>query len=508
MGVASKAQTNPSVGTEGYKKKKHIEQIRTMLSYPEIICIYMAYCIILIFGLAREWVSKSMVLLGLKQNPFAAPKGYASLFKDLEYFWLRRFYQRCRDCFERPIASCAGTWIDVMDRTSPDENTSYQYTGTKSRVLNLGSYNYLGFAETTGPVIESVAESIQKYGVCSGSPTVEAGRCDVVEELEKMIADFVGKPAAIVFGMGYATNSTTIPTICGGRGTLIISDTLNHNSIVAGARDSGAIIRTFKHNNTHDLERVLRAAIVEGQPRTHRQWKKIVIIVEGIYSMEGEICALPEIVALKKKYKAYLYVDEAHSIGALGNTGRGVCEHWGVNPADIDILMGTFTKAFGSVGGYIAADKAYIDYMRKTSYGQIYCSSMSAPCAQQALAALKVIAHTEDGKRRIKQLHDNSNYFRSRLLALGLCVFGDNDSPVVPMMLFHIAKIAAVSRLMLERGLAVVVVGFPVTPMILSRVRFCISAGHTREDIDIAVNKISEVGDIALLKYDSYKVQE
>jgi len=489
------------------KEKKHIEQIRTMLSYPEIMCIYLAYVLIMSFGLLREWSSKIMVILGFKTNPFSAPNGYASLFKELEYFWLRRFYQRCRDCFERPIASCAGTWIDVMDRWTPDENASFKYVGTKSRVLNLGSYNYLGFAETSGPVIDSVEESIKRFGVCSGSPGVEAGRYDVVEELEKTIAAFVGKPAAIVFGMGYATNSTTIPSICGGRGTLIISDTLNHNSIVAGARDSGAVIRTFKHNDTYDLERVLCAAIIEGQPRTHRQWKKIVIIVEGIYSMEGEICALPEIIALKKKYKAYLYVDEAHSIGALGKNGRGVCEHWGVNPADVDILMGTFTKAFGSVGGYIAADKAYVDYMRTTSYAQIYCSSMSAPCAQQALSALNVIAKTQEGKRRIEQLHDNSNYFRTKLMELGLCVFGDSDSPVVPMMLFHLAKISAVSRLLLERGVAVVVVGFPVTPMILSRVRFCISAGHTREDIDYAIQKISEVGDIALLKYDSYKAE-
>jgi len=505
---ATKTQNHASTNDAHTKKeKKHIEEIRTMLSYPEIICIYMAFCIVLVFGLIREWSSKLGVLAGVKVNPFSAPKGYASLFKELEYFWLRRFYQRCRDCFERPIASCAGTWIDVMDRTSPDENTSYTYKGTTSRILNLGSYNYLGFAETSGPVIDSVAESIKKYGVCSGSPSVEAGRCDVVEELERTIAAYVGKPAAIVFGMGYATNSTTIPSICGGRGTLIISDTLNHNSIVAGARDSGAIIRTFKHNDTRDLERVLCAAIIEGQPRTHRQWKKIVIIVEGIYSMEGEICALPQIVALKKKYKAYLYVDEAHSIGALGANGRGVCEHWGIDPADVDILMGTFTKAFGSVGGYIAAEQAYIDYMRRTSYAQIYCSSMSAPCAQQALAALNVISKTEDGKRRIHQLHENSNYFRTKLMELGLCVFGDNDSPVVPMMLFHLAKISAVSRLLLERGLAVVVVGFPVTPMVLSRVRFCISAGHTREDIDYAISKISEVGDIALLKYDMYKAE-
>jgi serine palmitoyltransferase len=174
-------------------------------------------------------------------------------------------------------------------------------------------------------------------------------------QLEKKVAQFVGKEDAIIFDMGYATNSTSIPSLIG-KGGLIISDSLNHASIVMGCRSTGAKIKVFRHNDPEDLERVLRQSIAEGQPRTHRDWKKILVVVEGIYSMEGEILRLPEIVAVKKKYKAYLYVDEAHSIGALGKTARGVCDYWGVDPADVDILMGTFTKSFGSVGGYIASD--------------------------------------------------------------------------------------------------------------------------------------------------------
>ena len=251
--------------------------------------------------------------------------------------------------------------------------------------LNLGSYNYLGFAETTGPITDSVAESIAKYGVAMGGSRMEGSNAEVVEELEKCIAKFVQKPAALVIGMGYATNSTSIPALCGGKGTLIISDSLNHNSIVAGARDSGSRIVVFKHNDTEDLENVVRESIIRGQPRTHRPWKKITIIVEGIYSMEGEIAKLKEIVEIKKKYKCYLYVDEAHSIGALGKTGRGVCEQTGVNPDDIDVLMGTFTKAFGSVGGYLAGSVDIVQYLRSTSYGSVYSASMSPPCAQQAL---------------------------------------------------------------------------------------------------------------------------
>ncbi len=187
------------------------------------------------------------------------------------------------------------------------------------------------------------------------------------EELEREVAAFVGKPSSLVFGMGFATNSLTLPVLMRGKETLIVSDALNHASIVAGVRAAGARVKVFRHNEPEHLERVLRAAIAEGQPRTHRPWAKILIVVEGIYSMEGEICRLAEIVAIKKKYRAYLYLDEAHSIGALGRGGRGVCEHTGVDPADVDIMMGTFTKAFGSCGGYIAGDANLIQFIRTQS---------------------------------------------------------------------------------------------------------------------------------------------
>ena len=137
-------------------------------------------------------------------------------------------------------------------------------------------------------------------------------------------------------------------------GSLIISDSINHNSIVTGARASGAKIRTFSHDDMEALENIVRRAIIEGQPRKRRPWEKILIIVEGVYSMEGDICDLKEVARIKKKYKCYLYLDEAHSIGAVGSTGRGVCEYAGVDTKDIDILMGTFTKSFGAIGGYIA----------------------------------------------------------------------------------------------------------------------------------------------------------
>lgn len=367
----------------------------------------------------------------------------------------------------------------------------------------MGSYNYLGFAENHGPTVSAVTDATLRYGVSSCAPRAGAGTSAEHVALEKLVARFVGKEEAIVFGMGFATNSTVIPALCP-KGTLIISDALNHSSIVQGCRASSAKTVTFAHNDPADLEKVLRKNIAYGQPRTRRPWKKILIIVEGIYSMEGEICRLQEIVALKKKYKAYLYVDEAHSIGALGATGKGVCEYANVNTDDIDILMGTFTKSFGGVGGYIASSHDLIQYLRATCIGHLYATALAPPVARMVITTMKIILGedgTNDGQRRIKQLRDNSNYFRRRLHEMGFIICGDNDSPVVPLLLYHPCKIAAFSREALKRSISAVVVGFPATPIISSRSRFCLSAAHTRKDIDMALDAISEIGDIMLLKY-------
>jgi serine palmitoyltransferase len=220
--------------------------------------------------------------------------------------------------------------------------------------------------------------------------------------------------------------------------------------------------------------------------------------------MEGEICNLPEFVEIKRKYKAYLYVDEAHSIGAIGQTGRGVCDYCGVDPSNVDILMGTFTKSFGSCGGYVAGSRAFIKYLRHTAYGSLYAETMSPAAVQQALTALQTINGErggDEGKKRILQLRDNSIFFRTQLKEMGFHVIGNLDSPVIPMIVYNPAKITAFSRECLERGLAIVAVGFPATPLISARARFCLSASHTRKDLENALRTISELGDLLLLKY-------
>jgi serine palmitoyltransferase len=276
--------------------------------------------------------------LGKKQK-----KGYAELFKSWESFYTRRLYHRIQDCWNRPIASAPKAHFDVMERVTTDNNCSFHVTGKTMRCLNLASYNYLGFADDWKVTCRAdVMKSVDEWPISLCSSRMDFGTISIHRELEETVAKFVGKEAAMIFSMGYNTNTSTIATIAG-PGSLIVSDSLNHLSIVNGARASPAQIRVFRNNDIAHLEEVLREAIVNGQPKHHRPWRQIWVMVEGIYSMEGVICKLADIVQVCKKYKTYLYVDEAHSIGALGATGKGVCEHTGVNPADIGIVHTSFT---------------------------------------------------------------------------------------------------------------------------------------------------------------------
>lgn len=468
------------------------------LPYTTALTTLFSYGLLFAFGQLRDFFRKL-----IDWFKATSVKGYAPICLGLEDFYVRRLYLRIQDCFSRPISSAPDSWFDVVERYSNDNNKTLQRTSNTTRCLNLGSYNYLGFAAADEYCTPRVIESLKKYSPSTCSVRCDGGTTKLHTELEELVARFVGKPAALLFGMGYATNSAIIPCLIG-KGGLIISDSLNHNSIVNGARGSGATVRVFQHNSPAHLEDVLREQIADGQPRTHRPWKKIIVIVEGIYSMEGELCKLPEIIAVCKKYKAYTYLDEAHSIGAVGQSGRGVCELLGVDPADVDIMMGTFTKSFGSCGGYIAASKELIQHLKHSCPAHLYATSMSPPAAQQVISSIRVILG-EDGSNRgaqkLARIRENSNFFRSELKKMGFEVLGDNDSPVMPIMLYNPAKIPAFSRECLKQKVAVVTVAFPATPLLLARARICISASHTREDLIKALDVISRVGDLVGIKY-------
>uniref|UniRef100_A0A8C7K831 serine C-palmitoyltransferase n=1 Tax=Oncorhynchus kisutch TaxID=8019 RepID=A0A8C7K831_ONCKI len=477
---------------------------------PMLVAVltYMGYGILTIFGYLRDFLRDWKIERCHVAREREEQRDFVPLYQDFENFYTRNLYMRIRDSWNRPICSVPGAKVDLVERVSPDYNWTFDYTGkVVEGVINMGSYNYLGFAENTGYCADASAEVTMKYGVGVASTRQEMGNLDRHEEMEELVAKFLGVESAMAFGMGFATNSMNIPALTG-KGCLILSDELNHASLVLGARLSGSTIRVFKHNNMQSLEKMLRDAIVHGQPRTHRPWKKILILVEGIYSMEGSIVRLPEVIALKKRYRAYLYLDEAHSIGALGPGGRGVVDYFGLDPRDVDVMMGTFTKSFGAAGGYIGGRKELLEYLRSHSHSAVYAASMSPPVVEQIIASMKCIMGEDGttlGRDRVQQLAENTLYFRRRLTEMGFIIYGNSDSPVVPMMLYMPAKIGAFGREMLKRNIGVVVVGFPATPIIESRARFCISAAHTKDMLDTALSVISEVGDLLQVKYSRHE---
>ena len=402
---------------------------------------YFGYAILILCGHVRDLFARILgqgrYLRDTENSPYASDdlRWYAPLLSSWENFYTRRLYHRIQDCFNRPIASSPGANIHVLERVSTDGNKTMSLLGTlndldndhqrseytdarvgnrkktlfiettnhprhcvskdlNGRVaracLNLGSYNYLGFADDWNLTCrDDVLESLNHLPISSSSCRNEFGTTNLHREVEEVVARFLNKEDALVLNMGFNTNCTTIPALTS-RGDLLISDELNHTSIVNGARASGAAIRIFRHNDTNHLEDILRQAIIMGRPRTRRPWNKIMVIVEGIYSMEGEYCDLANVVRVCKKYGAYIYLDEAHSIGAMGPTGRGCAEYCGVNTGDIDIMMGTFTKSFGGMGGYIAGSKDTISFLRRQCAGSSHHNSLSPAVCQQVLSSFKV----------------------------------------------------------------------------------------------------------------------
>ncbi len=266
--------------------------------------IYLGWILMMAVGHLRDFLDSvgAAVLPRRAAQGGGGVDGAGAIVSDAQDFYSRRLYMRIVDIFNRPISSAPGSWIDVMERERRGDpcRTHPTCTGRTIRCLNLGSYNYLGLGGHDAYCTPKVIRALRDCGPSTCSPSAMGGTVDKHAAMDAIVARFLGCESAFVYGMGFATNAFTIPLLAG-KGTLIISDEFNHKSIVDGVRLSGASVKVFKHNNVAHLEWLLRQAIVQGHPRTHRPWRKIVIIVEGIYSMEGEMVKLREIVALKKK---------------------------------------------------------------------------------------------------------------------------------------------------------------------------------------------------------------
>lgn len=486
--------------------------VRESFEPPFIVTAFLTYLgfyILMFLGYLSQWWFPPN--LAKEQHR----EGYPPLYDRFASFYSLYVYRRIRDCWNIPVCSVPGAEIVLKDRVTKDNGWTFEFLNTQSKCLNLGSYNYLGFAENSGPCAEAAIQSVHDYGVSTGATRLQYGTCPIHIELERLTAEFLGVEDAITFGMGFATNALNLPTLLS-PGCLVVSDEKNHASLILGIRLGGATVRVFHHNDMANLEEVLQHAIYYGRPSgkspnkgsqdlaPYVPWKKILIVVEGVYSMEGTIVRLPEVIALKKKYKAYLYLDEAHSIGAMGKGGRGIVDYFNCDPKDVDIMMGTFTKSFGSAGGYIAGTKDLVSFLRKNSYASQHAVAMAPPVAAQIVAVLKILLGkdgTGEGKKRVATLARNTRYFRRRLAKIGVITYGNEDSPVVPILVYFYSKIVAVVRHLLAHKIATVGVGYPATPLMEGRIRICLSAAHTKEQLDYALDVIEKMSDELGLRY-------
>ena len=345
------------------------------------------------------------------------------------------------------------------------------------KILMFGSNAYTGL--TNDPrVIEAAHKALDKYGTgCAGSRFLN-GTLDIHVKLEKELAEFEHKDDALCFSMGFAVNAGVIPAVVG-RGDYIICDDRDHASIVDGRRLSFATSLHYKHNDMEDLERVLKKL-------PHEAIK--LIVVDGVFSMEGDLAKLPEIVELKKKYNCSLMVDEAHGLGVFGKEGRGVCDYFGVID-DVDLIMGTFSKSLASVGGFIAGDKDTINYIRHNCRTYIFSASDTPAATAAAMEALPII-RTEP--QRQQHLWDVTKYALKRFREEGFEI-GDTESPIIPLYVRDINKTFLVTKLAYEAGVFINPVIPPACAPQDTLVRFALMATHTNEQVEEGVRRLKKI---------------
>ncbi|MEQ9423699.1 MAG: aminotransferase class I/II-fold pyridoxal phosphate-dependent enzyme [Cyclobacteriaceae bacterium] len=353
-----------------------------------------------------------------------------------------------------------------------DQDTKVIMDGKE--VVMFGSNSYLGL--TIHPKVKEAAKNaLEKYGTgCAGSRFLN-GTLDLHIELEEKLADFCGKEAALVFSTGFQTNLGVIATMTG-RNDIILIDELDHASIIDGSRLALSRVLKFRHNDMHSLERQLANADSECVK---------MIVVDGIFSMEGDIVKLPELVELAKKYNANIVVDDAHAIGVLGKHGEGTAAHFGMTD-DVDFIVGTFSKSLASLGGFVAADWEMIEYLKHHARSLIFSASIPPASAASALASLEIMKNEPE---RIEKLWYNARYAMDALRSMDFDI-GDAESPIIPVYIRDDLTTFKVTRFLLDEGVFVNPVISPAVKSDCSLIRFSLMATHTTEQIDFAIDKI------------------
>jgi glycine C-acetyltransferase len=348
-------------------------------------------------------------------------------------------------------------------------------------VINLSSNNYLGL--TTHPKLRRAAiDATRKYGVGSGAVRTIAGTMKMHMDLEEQIARFKKAEACVVFQSGFTANSGTVSAILG-KDDLIVSDELNHASIIDGCRLSKATIKVFKHKDMSDCERVL-------QETTNWAGKKL-LITDGVFSMDGDIANLPALCELAERYNCIMMVDDAHASGVLGNRGRGTIDHFNCH-GRVDIQVGTLSKAIGSIGGYICGSRDLIEFLYQRGRPFLFSTSHPPSVTATCQAAFELL-DSEAGDRLVKKLWSNTKFFKRKLRKLGFDT-GKSESPITPIMVGDAAKAFEFSRELFAEGVFAGALGFPTVPEGKARLRTIITATHRRADLERALETIGRVG--------------
>lgn len=365
--------------------------------------------------------------------------------------------------FYRPHEGAAGATTVIGERT----------------LLNFASYDYLGLNQNA-EVRAAAAEALACYGVSASASRLVAGERPIHGALERSIADLYGVDEAVAMVSGYLTNVTAITCLMG-PSDLILHDELIHNSALSGAQFCGATRRSFRHNDLADLDRQLSVL-------TSRH-KRVLVIVEGLYSMDGDLADLPGLIELRARYGFWLMVDEAHALGVLGATGRGSAEHFGCDPRKVDIWMGTLSKTTASCGGYIAGNRELVALLKGYAGGFVYSVGLSPILAAAANAALAVIQREP---ARVRRLQENGKFFRDTAEEAGLEVGLGAGYSVTPIMVRDSLRAVSLSGKLMEAGVNVLPIMFPAVPEGAARLRFFITSEHTRAQLESAVRLTKE----------------
>jgi 8-amino-7-oxononanoate synthase len=353
-------------------------------------------------------------------------------------------------------------------------------------VLLLCSNNYLGLAEHPA-LTQAAAAAMERYGFGSGASRLVSGNSPLHEALEAGIAAFKGSEAAMVFNSGYAANTGVIPALAG-EGDALFSDELNHASIIDGCRLSRATTHVYRHRDSDHLETLLRA---------NESSSRKLIVTDGVFSMDGDIAPLPDLVLLAERYGAILMVDDAHGTGVLGSSGRGTVEHFGLK-GRVPVQMGTLGKALGSFGAYVAGDRDLIRYLLNTSRSYIFSTSLPPAVCAASLAALDVLDREPERRER---LWKNRTRLSHGLQAQGIDI-GRSETPIIPVIVGDADRALAVSRRLLEQGMFAPAIRPPSVPQGSSRIRITVMATHSDEDIDRAIGAFARMKQEGFLSHD------